>query len=60
MDITIWLIILIFLLDFVVLWNIIRSKRTRRQKIVFALIIILFPIIGVSVYYFAYKQENHK
>lgn len=32
MDITIWLIIFIFLLDFVVLWNIIRSKRTRRQK----------------------------
>lgn len=56
MDITIWLIIFIFLLDFVVLWNIIRSKRTRRQKIVSTLIIILFPIIGVSVYYFVYKQ----
>ncbi len=51
MDITIWLIVLVFLLDFAVLWSIIQSKRTQRYKILSALLVILFPIVGVSIYY---------
>ncbi|RHJ76294.1 hypothetical protein DW103_17030 [Parabacteroides sp. AM08-6] len=62
MNITIWLIVLVFLLDFAVIWNIIQSKHTRRHKVLSALVVILFPIIGVSIYHLVAikcKKINH-
>lgn len=49
------LIILILLLDVTVLWNIKRSNCTQGYKILYALIIFLFPIVGVSIYYMIRK-----
>jgi len=55
MDITFWIIILVFLLDIAVLYDIVRSKRTQSNKVLYALIVLLLPIIGVSIYYFIRK-----
>lgn len=55
MDITLWIIILIFLLDISVLYDIIRSKRSQGNKVIYSLIIVLLPIIGVSIYYLVRK-----
>lgn len=55
MDITLWIIILIFLLDIAVLYDIIRSKRSQGNKVIYSLIIVLLPIIGVSIYYLVRK-----
>lgn len=55
MDIVLVVILLVFLLDIAVLWNIIRTKSSLRNKLLYSLIIILFPIIGVSIYYIIRK-----
>lgn len=55
MDITLVLIILVFLLDIAVLHNIMRSKDSQGRKILYSLIILLFPIIGISIYYLIKK-----
>lgn len=55
MDITFLFIILVFLLDIAVLYEIVRSKRSQGNKLLYALIIILFPVIGVSIYYLVRK-----
>lgn len=55
MDITFWVIILIFLLDVALLYEIIRSKYTKVYKIFYALIVLLLPIVGVSIYYLMRK-----
>ena len=55
MDITFWIIILIFLLDVAVLYEIVRSKYTQGYKIFYALIVLLLPIVGVSIYYLMRK-----
>lgn len=55
MDITFWVIILVFILDIAVLYEIVRSKYTEGYKIFYALIVLLLPIIGVSIYYLIRK-----
>lgn len=50
-----WVIILVFLLDVAVLYEIVRSKCTEGYKIFYALIVLLLPIIGVSIYYLIRK-----
>lgn len=55
MDITFLFIILIFLLDIAVLYNIVHSKRTKKSKVIYSLIVLLLPILGVSIYYLIRK-----
>lgn len=55
MDIGFLLIMLILLLDLSVLWNIKRGCYTQGYKILYSVIILLFPIIGVSIYYLIRK-----
>ena len=55
MDITFWVIILVFLMDIAVLYEIVRSRYTEGYKIFCALIILLLPIVGVSIYYLIRK-----
>lgn len=55
MDISILLIILILLLDIAVLYSIVRTKSTQGNKILYALIVLLLPIIGISIYYLIRK-----
>lgn len=56
MDITCILIILICALDVAVLHNVIRSKSTLGNRILYSLIILLIPVIGVSIYYLIRKR----
>lgn len=49
------IMLLILLLDITVIWSIVRSKRTQGYKILYSLIVLLFPIIGVSIYYLIKK-----
>lgn len=44
-------ILLIILLDIAVLWDIVHSKNSQGNKIFYSLIVMLFPIIGISIYY---------
>lgn len=60
MDIVITLIVLIMLLDIVAIWSIIRSKYTHNLKILYALIILFCPIIGVTIYYLIELIRNKK
>ncbi len=55
MGIVFWIIILTFLLDIAVLYEIIRSKRAQTNKVLYALIILLVPVVGVSIYYLIRK-----
>ena len=55
MDITFWVIILVFLMDIAVLYEIVRSRYTEGYKIFCPLIILLLPIVGVSIYYLIRK-----
>lgn len=48
-------IILVILLDIAVLYEIVRSKSTEGYKIFYALIVLLLPIVGVSIYYLIRK-----
>ena len=51
MDISLLLIILIFLLDIAVLYSIVRTKSTQGSRILYVLIVLLLPVIGISIYY---------
>lgn len=42
---------LILALDFTVLYNIYKRKDSKRYMVLYSVIILLFPIIGVSIYY---------
>lgn len=55
MDITFWVIVLVLLLDIAVLYDIVHSKRTQSNKVLYSLIILLLPVIGVSIYYLIRK-----
>lgn len=56
MDITFWVIILVFVLDIAILYEIVRSKYTEGYKIFYALIVLLLPII--AYYWSVYILSN--
>ncbi len=58
MDISLLLIILVCALDVAVLHNVIRSKSTLGNRILYSLIILLIPVVGVSIYYLIKKKIN--
>lgn len=51
MDITLVLIILIFMLDCFVVYNIMHSNSTKKENLLYSSIVILLPIIGIPIYY---------
>ena len=46
------LVVAVVLLDLVVLYSIIVAKESTLLKVIYSLLILLFPIIGVSIFYF--------
>ena len=59
MDITLVLIILIFMLDCFVVYNIMHSNCTRKERLLYSFIVILLPIIGIPIYY-ELREYNSK
>ena len=59
MDITLVLIILIFMLDCFILYNIMHSNCTRKEKLLHSSIVILLPIVGIPIYY-ELREYNSK
>lgn len=59
MDITLVLIILIFILDCFVVYNIMHSNCTRKEKLLYSSIVVLLPIIGIPIYY-ELREYNSK
>lgn len=59
MDITLVLIILIFMLDCFVVYNIMHSNCTRKEKPLYSSIVVLLPIIGIPIYY-ELREYNNK
>lgn len=54
------LVLLVVLLDVAVLYNIAMRKLSISQKMIFAFIVVAFPIIGIVVYYlFAGGKNRH-
>lgn len=59
MDITLVLIILIFMLDCFVVYNIMHSNSTKKENLLYSSIVILLPIIGIPIYY-ELREYNSK
>lgn len=59
MEITLVLIILIFMLDCFVVYNIMHSNCTRKEKLLYSSIVVLLPIIGIPIYY-ELREYNSK
>lgn len=59
MDTTLVLIILIFMLDCFVVYNIMHSNCTRKEKPLYSSIVVLLPIIGIPIYY-ELREYNNK
>lgn len=59
MDITLVLIILIFMLDCFVVYNIMHSNCTRKERFIYSSIVVLLPIIGIPIYY-ELREYNSK
>lgn len=51
MNMTLVLIILIFLLDCAVVYDIMNNNFTRNEKVIYSVIVILLPIIGIHIYF---------
>ena len=60
MNTTLIPVIIICLLDCLLLYNIKCSSDTRSNKILYSLVILLMPVIGISIYYVIreYKTKN--
>jgi len=59
MDITLVLIILIFMLDCFVVYNIMHSNCTKKERFLYSSIVVLLPIIGIPIYY-ELREYNSK
>ena len=59
MDITLVLIILIFMLDCFAVYNIMHSNCTRKERFLYSSIVVLLPIIGIPIYY-ELREYNSK
>lgn len=51
MNMTLVLITLIFLLDCLVVYDIMNNNFTRNEKVIYSVVVILLPIIGIPIYY---------
>lgn len=59
MDITLVLIILIFMWDCFVVYNIMHSNCTKKERFLYSSIVVLLPIIGIPIYY-ELREYNSK
>lgn len=60
MDITLVLIILIFMVDCFVVYNIVHSNCTRKERFIYSsIVVLLLPIIGIPIYY-ELREYNSK
>lgn len=63
MDKTLVFIIIIFILDCFVIYNIMHSNFTRKKRLLYSSIVILLPIIGIPIYYdlreYSTKNNDH-
>ncbi len=57
MDMVNWLTImlLVLFLDMAVIWSVVHSARQQKYKLLYILIILLIPILGVTIYYLIKK-----
>lgn len=51
MNISYILILILLLLDCFVIYNIIHSQLTKKEKVHYSLIVVLLPILGIPIYY---------
>ncbi len=49
--------IIIFVLDVIAIWGVLKSGKTLGKKILWIIGIIIFPVVGLIVYYF-FGREN--
>lgn len=45
------IILLVLLLDIAVIWSVVRSALPQKYKLLYILIILLIPVLGVIIYY---------
>lgn len=49
------IILLVLLLDIAVIWSVVRSALPQKYKLLYILIILLIPVLGVTIYYLIRK-----
>lgn len=49
--------IIIFVLDFIAIWGVLKSGKTLGRKILWIIGIIVFPVLGLIVYYFFGRER---
>ena len=49
------MMLLVLLLGIAVIWSVIHSVRQQKYKLLYILIILLIPILGVAIYYLIKK-----
>lgn len=49
------IILLVLLLDIVVIWSVVHSTLPEKYKLLYILIILLIPVLGVTIYYLIKK-----
>ncbi|KAF9193321.1 hypothetical protein BGZ51_003595 [Haplosporangium sp. Z 767] len=51
--------LVVFILDLIAIFEVINSNRTVTSKLLWALLIFLFPILGLIVYFLFGNREEH-
>ncbi|MBC7945640.1 MAG: PLDc N-terminal domain-containing protein [Burkholderiales bacterium] len=49
--------IVIFVLDLIAIWGVLKSGKTLGNKILWIIGIIIFPVLGLIVYYFFGRES---
>ena len=49
------MMLLVLFLDMAVIWSVVHSARQQKYKLLYILIILLIPILGVAIYYLIKK-----
>ncbi|KAL2121648.1 hypothetical protein VTJ04DRAFT_5675 [Mycothermus thermophilus] len=52
--------LVIFLLDIIVFVEVLKSNRTPAQKLIWCLVVFLFPVLGLIVYYLFSNRDAHR
>ncbi|KAI8359281.1 hypothetical protein B0O80DRAFT_439904 [Mortierella sp. GBAus27b] len=52
--------LIIFILDVIAIFEIINSNRSLTSKVLWSILIILFPILGLLLYFLFGGREEHR
>ncbi|KAL1842113.1 hypothetical protein VTJ49DRAFT_5992 [Mycothermus thermophilus] len=52
--------LVVFILDVIVFVEVIKSSRTPAQKLIWCLVVFLFPVIGLIVYYLFSNRDAYQ